>query len=139
MKKRHCTILSLTTLCLLLTARGRGQEPQKDEVVFMRQKLAWSQAVTEGIALEHYDQVIANAEKLMDMSQSNIWVTVKSKGYKTKTEEFQKNVNALISAARAQNTTNMLSAWASTMQNCTSCHQLFRTEQYVRDRMGKKP
>ena len=140
MKKHRLTLSSLAAslIGLLLIGSARAQEPQSDTAIFMRQKLAASQEIIEGITLEHYDLVAANARKLFNMTQSNVWVSVKSKGYKKDTEIFQKSVTDLLAAARAQNTTNMLSAWGRTVESCTSCHQTFRTEQYVRGRMGKK-
>jgi hypothetical protein len=141
MKRNRFALSSLAVplIGLLLIGSARAQEPQSDTVIFMRQKLALSQGVIEGITLEHYDLVASNARKLFNMTQSNVWVSVKSKGYQKDTQKFQKSVTDLLAAARAQNTTDMLSAWGRTVENCTACHQTFRTEQYVRGHMGKKP
>ena len=44
---------------------------------FMRMKLAWSQAALEGLTLEKFDVVSQNAIRMRDMTQSNLWFTMK--------------------------------------------------------------
>jgi hypothetical protein len=55
MKKHRFTLFRWAALPigLLLIGSARAQEPQTDTAIFMRQKLALSQGIIEGITLEH--------------------------------------------------------------------------------------
>ena len=97
---------------------------------FMRQKLAWSQAALEGLALEKFDLVSKNSIRMRDMTQSNQWFTVKQPDYLAQTTNFQKSVDALYMAAVDKNLEAATEAYTKVARNCVECHRLVRVDQH---------
>jgi uncharacterized Fe-S radical SAM superfamily protein PflX len=96
---------------------------------FMQQKLAWSQAVLEGLALEKFDLVSKNAIRMREMTQSNQWFTVKQPDYLAQTTNFQRSVDALYMAAVDKNLEVATEAYTKVARNCVECHRLVRVDQ----------
>ena len=96
---------------------------------FMRQKLAYSQNIIEGLALERQDMVLTNAAKLMYMTRSNAWMELKTPSYLEQTRKFQDDVTLLGNEARARSNPGMLQAYVKMTSGCIECHQLFRPAQ----------
>jgi hypothetical protein len=127
MKTRFLFALGLATLVFGALAGGKVSPT----TIFMRQKLAYSQHIVEGIALEQYDQVITNGNRLWRMSVTNTWEVLKNPLYREKTVKFQTDVVALQDAARARNNADMLAAYAKVTSDCIDCHENFRRVQYI--------
>jgi hypothetical protein len=97
--------------------------------LFMRQKLAWSQAALEGITLEKFDVVSKNAIRMKDMTVSNAWFKMKTPQYMQHTTNFYKNVDALYMAAVDKNLDAATEAYVKVAKNCVECHRMVRLEQ----------
>lgn len=95
----------------------------------MRQKLAYSKNIIEGISLERQDMVLTNATKLMYMTKSNAWMELKVDGYLEQTRKFQDDVIGLGNEARARSNPGMLKAYAKVTGGCIECHQAYRSAQ----------
>ncbi len=141
MKMRAVMSLGLAVLLSSWLARSAEEQRVTPTQVFMRQKVAYSQKIVEGVALEHYDVVLTNTLYLWRMSQTNSWTILHNPVYREKTAQFQVDAVALIDAARAKNTAQVLDAYARVTADCVSCHQSCRREQYVRQHelMAPKP
>jgi hypothetical protein len=98
--------------------------------LFMRQKLAWSQAALEGLTLEKFDLVAKNAIRMRDMTHSNQWFTIRQPDYLTQTTNYQKSVDALFMAATDKNLEAATVAYTQVMKNCIECHRMVRLEQH---------
>lgn len=97
--------------------------------IFMRQKLAWSQGVIEGLTLEKFDLVTKNAIRMRDMTRSNLWFSMRQPDYMIQTTNYQKSVDALFMAAADKNLEASTEAYSKVARNCVECHRLVRTEQ----------
>ena len=97
--------------------------------VFMRQKLAWSQGVLEGLTLEQFNLVSKNALLMRDMTQSNGWFAVKHQDYMTLTTNYYKSVDKLYLAAVDKNLNAATEAYTAVVKNCVECHRLVRLDQ----------
>jgi hypothetical protein len=97
---------------------------------FMRQKLAWSQGVLEGLSLEKFDLVSKNAIRMRDMTKSNFWYTIRQPDYMARTTNYQKSVDALYLAAVDKNLEAATEAYVAVTKNCIDCHRLVRTAQH---------
>lgn len=97
--------------------------------VFMRQKLAASQAVLEGLALEKFDLVSKNAVRMREMTLTNSWFILRHPDYMTHTTNFQKSVEALYMAAVDKNLDAATEAYSKVARNCVECHRMVRLEQ----------
>jgi len=134
--KRNAPLMVLG-LAALLTAGllvfslvgAENKSKRADTQVFMRMKLAWSQMVLEGLALEKFDLVSKNAIRLRDMTQSNQWFTMKQPDYLAHTTNFQKSADALYMAAVDKNLEAATEAYLKLTRNCVECHRLVRVDQ----------
>ena len=105
---------------------------QKESQVFMRRKLAYAGGVLNGLVLQKYDLVISNAVPLRDMSVTNAFSALQNPEYMSRTTNFYKAVDSLISAAKSQNLDRATDAYARVTRSCVDCHQFFRREQRVK-------
>jgi len=120
--------LATAGLALAILAAGPSQQRVESQA-FMRQKLMLSQGVLEGLTLEKFDLVSKNAVRLHDMSQSNLWFTIKHPDYLVNTTNYQKSINALYLAAVDKNLPAATEAYTKVTRSCVECHRLVRLEQ----------
>jgi formamidopyrimidine-DNA glycosylase len=95
---------------------------------FMRQKLAYTQGITEGLSLEQFDLVTKNAVKLRDMTQTNVWTRVVQPEYARLTKEYQGTIEALYKAGTERQLKAATEAYAQTLRSCVECHRVLRAE-----------
>ena len=115
---------------LAVVAIAATQEPRRPATqAFMRQKLVDSQGILEGLALEKFELVSKNALRLRNMTQSNLWFTMKQPDYMLNTTNYQRSVEALYTAATDKNLDAATEAYAKIAKNCVECHRLVRLEQ----------
>ncbi len=121
---------------LVMAATNAPRRPATQ--AFMRQKLAFSQGILEGLALEKFDLVSKNAIHLRNMPQSNLWFTMKQPDYMRHTTNFQRNVDALFTAANDKNLDAATEAYTKIAKNCVECHRVVRLEQHRQDVLKDK-
>lgn len=132
MKAKWISSVVLTVLVAggLFAADAAHRKATSSEI-FMRQKLGYSEKLIEGITLENYSLIISNGERLWSMTQSNTWVRAKFPEYALKTDHYKADVMAMLDAARATNTVEVLKAYARVTADCVDCHQTFRPSQHA--------
>jgi hypothetical protein len=106
---------------LAAEAAGAAKEssPRKAGLrAFMRQKLAYSQGIVEGLSLEKFDLISKNALRMKNMTQSNLWFTIKQADYMEHTDKFQRNIDALFKAASDQDLNAATEAYGRVTKDC---------------------
>jgi hypothetical protein len=96
---------------------------------FMRQKLAYSQGVLEGLALEKFDVVSKSAMQMRNMTQTNLWFSLKNSDYLRHTTNYQRGIDTLLAAALEKNLDAATEAYARVAKSCVECHRVVRLEQ----------
>jgi hypothetical protein len=122
--------LLLVAAVVMIAAAPAAQEPtvQPDKVAaFMRAKLAHSQNVLEGLAVEDFDLIDRGANDLALASQASSWQVLQTADYARHSDEFRRSCNALRTAAKARNLDGAALAWMEVTMKCIQCHK------YVRD------
>ena len=99
--------------------------------MFMRQKLAYSDKILEGISLENYSEIRTNSHLLLMMSKHSTWLTFGNPDFKTQTRTFQQAVIKLQDAAIAKDMPALLQTYSEVTRNCVECHQIFRRDQHI--------
>ncbi len=118
---------------LLATARAEKPSPERLAMqAFMRQKLAASQGLLEGLTLERYPQVQKSALLLRKMSQTNAWSTSGNVMYREQMTNYQANLDALWAAAGEGNLDAASAAYGRVARNCVECHRVVRVDQHLR-------
>ena len=92
----------------------------------MRQKLAHSQGVLEGIVKEDYDRLALNAQKLVQLSQTTGWYSRQTPEYELFTTEFRRHAQTLVKAAKEKNLDAATGAYMQMTVSCVSCHKYMR-------------
>ena len=124
------TVLFATTILAALVAWGSLTAATSRTKETMRLKLEYAQKVLEGIALEDFQLIAFNAEKLKAISQSADWQFRKSAEYQRHTSDFTRQTEALVRAAERKNVDAATVAYFQLTASCVSCHRHLRgTEQ----------
>lgn len=132
MKRRSLISLSMAsatlgvTVGLSLAAGPAEKDPAM--TAFMRQKLAYTQGITEGLSLEQFELVTKNAVKLRDMTQTNVWTRVDNPDYARLTKQYKGTIDALYNAGTERQLKAATDAYVRTLKSCVECHRVLRAE-----------
>ena len=122
-------------IVVLAVAAVTGSRPTVDEsttrpdqvAVFMRAKLAHSQNVLEGLAIEDYDLIDKGAQELSLASEDASWQVLQTEDYARQSADFRRSCDSLRKAAKSHNLDGAALAWMEVTMKCVQCHK------YVRD------
>jgi hypothetical protein len=101
-------------------------DPKKPTV--MQRKLAHAQKVLEGLALNDFKAMDANAAELQQCAKEASWMVVKTPKYETYSNDFVRQLEALRAAAKKKNTDAAALAYVEVTLTCVKCHQHVREE-----------
>jgi len=96
---------------------------------FMRAKLAHSQLVLEGLAVEDYDLIDRGAQELSLASQDASWQVLQTEDYARQSAEFRRSCDSLRTAAKGRNLDGAALAWMEVTMKCVQCHKYVRDEE----------
>jgi hypothetical protein len=130
--KRALGVLTLAGLAAVLgTPGGQGDEPPKRNPL-MQQKLERSQKVLEGIAVKDFDLIEKNADELILISKKAEWRVLQTPDYVLHSDDFRRNADAIVKAARAKNLDGAALAYVQLTMSCVNCHKHVREVRMTR-------
>ena len=94
---------------------------------FMRKKLASSQDVIEGLALEDFDLIEKGAKQLKAMSAAAEFMASNDPLYKEHADDFRRVVTKMEKAAREKRIDGATLGFMDMTMNCVECHKYVRT------------
>lgn len=94
---------------------------------FMRKKLAASQEILEGLAIEDYDLIENGAKQLKAMSVAAEFMVLNDPMYDEFAGDFRRTVSKMEKAAREKRIDGSTLAYMDTTMNCVECHKYVRT------------
>lgn len=104
-------------------------EPQPNKVgPFMRLKLEHAQSVLAGLALEDYEAISQNAQKISLLTQDENWQVLQTIDYRRHSDDFRRTANQLAEAARKKNLDGATLAYMQLTMQCVQCHKHVRGE-----------
>jgi hypothetical protein len=106
---------------------GRAEKPS-DEVAFMRLKLAHSQKLLEGIAVEDYRLIEKSAQDLSLLSHEEAWQVFETPEYLRHSEEFRRSVETIRKAGADKKIDAAALGYVGMTLNCVNCHKYVRDE-----------
>ena len=95
--------------------------------MFMRKKLAASQEILEGLALEDYEKIESGAKQLKTMAAAAEFMVLNDALYDDFADDFRRTVNKLEKAAKEKRIDGATLAFMDTTMNCVECHKFVRT------------
>lgn len=129
------SLAAVTLFSVALLAQDGPQVKHQQAQHFMRQKLAYSQAILEGLVLEKYDVVSTNAVLLRNMNLTNVFLLLGNPSYTNEVANFQRSVDRLQQAAQRKELWPAYEEYNRVSQGCVRCHQQFRREQFVQSQL----
>ena len=129
MFRKRIVATMLIAAVALVTSVGHGQDKKKDDnktAALMKKKLAASQKVLEGLALNDFAQIKENADALHDISREASFKALKTPRYELYADEFQQTAEKLSKAAKDKNLDAAALAYVDLTLNCVKCHQHVR-------------
>lgn len=118
------TVIALLTACWSAAQSQSAQKISTRET--MKLKLALSQGVLEGIAMERFEQIATNAQALIKLSQAAEWRHRETAGYQRFTADFVRQADALGRAAKSRNVDAATVAYFQLTVSCVNCHRYLR-------------
>ena len=95
---------------------------------FMRAKLAHSQNVLEGLAVEDFDLIDKGAQQLSLASEDASWQVLQTEDYARQSADFRRSCDSLRKAAKTKNLDGAALAWMEVTLKCVQCHKYVRDE-----------
>ncbi|MDA0835481.1 MAG: hypothetical protein O2955_11285 [Planctomycetota bacterium] len=126
-----CGIALLTGSLFFLNAADKkpksNKKPDKDLSEFMREKLAASNQILEGLATEDFKLIQDGAVKLQDLSQAEKWRISNDVMYKQHSSEFTRVAAQLQKQAKEGNLEGSALSWLQATMSCIECHKFVRS------------
>ena len=125
MRMRTVALLLLTGIVAAWS--GSGDAQVKDEIrAFMRKKLEHSQKLLEAVAIEDFDVMSRESQKLSLLSQEASWKVLQTEDYVQHSKEFRRTADAVTEAARKKNLDGAALAYVDLTMKCVNCHKYVR-------------
>ena len=112
------------TVMFVLPAAEGSQKGRLNQV--MIDKLRFSQALLQGIALGDFAKITSSAEELLALSRTAEWLANKTPRYEQHSNTFQMAVETLIQKSKAKNIDGVVLAYQDMTMSCVRCHQYLR-------------
>ena len=93
---------------------------------FMRQKLAASELILEGLVLEDYELIDKGAGTLLKLSNEEKWRISNDALYRQHSFVFQRVAKGLKQAAKDKKLDRAATHWVEATMNCIECHKYVR-------------
>lgn len=93
---------------------------------FMHVKLDASNEILEGLLMEDERKIIKGAEKMREMSNAEKWRVSNDMMYRHHSEDFRRNVDKLIAAAKGNSIDRAALNWFDVTLSCIDCHRWVR-------------
>jgi cytochrome c556 len=121
--------LLVATLALLGPTVALAQEPppvRLSRAEVMKQKLDASQKLLQALALENYEQIGANSQRLSLLTLESSWHVLQTPEYRRESEEFRRAADSITAAARDKNVDGATLAYVQATMKCVHCHKYLR-------------
>lgn len=140
MTKQRFSLITIVGTGLLLTALWTPQGEQTAAAreaaipknpalsVFMREKLAASQSVLEGLVTEDFEKIQKGGEKLSLMSHAAQWQVLETDTYTAYSREFRRNADRLVTMAKKQQIDSATLGYMQLTMTCINCHKYVKKE-----------
>jgi len=126
MRKLALGFIGLVLLVSVPTLSGR--EPKKDDRLhdLMQRKLASSQKVLEGLALNDFGKISKQADELIEISKQAEWRVLKTPQYELHSNDFRRIAENLGKSARDKNIDGCALNYVEMTLTCVKCHKYVR-------------
>ena|SRR6516164_6190316 len=104
-----------------------GRTDDQDKVAkLMRRKLAQSQKVLEGIAVQDFKSIEKHAQELIETSREAGWRAFRTAQYEVYSSDFRRSARNLVENARKKNIDAAALSYVELTLTCVKCHKHVR-------------
>lgn len=115
-------------LWLGMVSLAVAQQPVKlSRTELMKQKLAASEKILEGLALEDYDAIVQHSQRISLLTLEESWNYLQTVDYRRESEEFRRAADAVSAAAKQKNLDGAALAYMQMTLSCVRCHKYLRS------------
>ena len=135
----------LATLLLVGTLFSGSVQAQDNVAVFMKAKLAHSQQVLKGLAMEDFDLIAKNSQAMSLLCEDELWQVLQTPEYRERSTEFRRSVDAVTEAAKKKNLEAAALGYVDVTLKCVNCHKfvrkvrMARLEEFPQLKLGSQP
>ena len=121
-------VASSLVLWLGIASLAAAQQPVKlSRAELMKQKLQASEKILEGLALEDYEAILRQSQRISLLTLEESWNVLQTVDYRRESEEFRRAVDALSATAKQKNLDGAALAYMQVTLNCVRCHKYLRS------------
>ena len=121
-------VASSLVLWLGIASLAAAQQPVKlSRAELMKQKLQASEKILEGLALEDYEAILRQSQRISLLTLEESCNVLKTVDYRRESEEFRRAVDALSATAKQKNLDGAALAYMQVTLNCVRCHKYLRS------------
>jgi hypothetical protein len=102
------------------------QAPQSNFTPLMHMKLDKSKAILEGLTLEDFAKIKANANNLRLLSNEAGWNVIQTREYAEQSRDFQRATEMLADAATEKDIHRASIGYLTLTMRCIECHSYMR-------------
>ncbi len=124
MYRNVCLATALALMAAAPALHSQGQD--KTLADLMQRKLKFSQTILEGVAVNDFAKITDGARELIEVSKAAEWRAIKTPRYELHTNEFRRNAETLIQAAKDKNIDAAALAYVDLTLTCVKCHKYTR-------------
>jgi hypothetical protein len=132
--KRSVVVIFVAAIILGIAVwRVRAQQPsaspvQKQLKPIMQLKLEYSQAILAALAIEDYDKLAQNAQKLSLLSLESNWNVLTTEEYIQQSAAFRRACGVIKEAAHEKNVDRAALGFMDLTVRCVECHKYMRKD-----------
>ncbi|EMI56058.1 hypothetical protein [Rhodopirellula sallentina] len=121
-----CTLVFFVIAAALPTLANPPIVPSQEIPPLMRMKLEKSKAILEGLTLEDYEMVAANARSLRLLSLEAGWNVLQTKEYASQSRDFRRSTDLIAQAAEGKDINRATLGYVAMTVRCVECHSYMR-------------
>jgi hypothetical protein len=107
-------------------SEGAASDRASHLTPLMRLKLEKSKAILEGLTLEDFDQIAANARSLKLVSTEAGWNVIQTREYAEQSRDFQRATELVAEAAEEKDVHRAAMGYVAMTVHCVECHSYMR-------------
>ena len=92
----------------------------------MQMKMEPAKKLLEGLALEDFDMILANSQKISLLTLDESWMVIQSESYRLHSKDLQRSLNMIIDSAKQKNLDGALLGYLQMSMKCVDCHKQLR-------------
>ena len=92
----------------------------------MQMKMEPAKKLLEGLALEDFDMILANSQKISLLTLDESWMVVQSESYRRHSKDLDRSLKMIMDSAKKKNLDGALLGYLQMSMECVDCHKQLR-------------